>query len=73
MPTLFGVTPLIVSNKTIQQRWSLACQHVADPTVWLFFYIKKKMEKARADLKADYAQRSEKLKQAGKLTAEALK
>ena len=35
--------------------------------------FKKKLEKARVDFKADYAQRSEKLKQAGHLAAEALK
>jgi len=33
--------------------------------------FKKKLEKSRADLKADYEQRSQKLKQAGKLVAKA--
>jgi hypothetical protein len=35
--------------------------------------FKSKLEKARDDLKADLSRRSEKLKQAGRLAAEALK
>lgn len=35
--------------------------------------FKSKLEKARDDLKADLSQRGEKLKQAGRMAAEALK